>query len=298
MSLSRRTFLSYATATAAWAALPATRAFGSAKPSSTKKGLAGIAPEPSSLVTSWYYDWRLHPATSGMPALHPEIQFHPMCWGWRPATALAAEAAGQPNRPARSDDSTAQGLEALRASKPQVLFGFNEPDQPEQSHLSPETAIDAWPAFQGVAQELVSPSCAHPQSPWMETFVAAVERRHLQLDSLGYHTYPTDSVDAFATHLDAFHRKFGRPVWVTEFAVADWAARDGRTVNRYSVERVAAFMRGACKFLEETPWIRGYAWFPRGGRFATRDLKGPLASSVLFNEDGTLNELGKLYDSI
>ncbi len=298
MSLSRRTFLSYAAASAAWATLPRTQAFGSSMPSTTKKGLAGIAPEKSGLVTSWYYDWRLHPATSGMPALHPEIEFHPMCWGWKSQAAMQAAATRQPNCLTPCDDSTAQGLEALRKLKPKLLFGFNEPDQAEQSNLSAETAIAAWPAFQGIAQELVSPSCAHPQSAWMEKFVSVIERRHLQLDSLGYHTYPSDSVDAFATHLNAFHRKYGRPVWVTEFAVADWAARDGHTVNRYSVERVAEFMRGACKFMNETPWIRGYAWFPSNGKFSNRDMKGPLASSVLYNEDGTLNELGKLYNSI
>ncbi len=221
-----------------------------------------------------------------------------MCWGWKHPAEMQAASAGQPNCLTPCDDSTAQGLEALRILKPKLLFGFNEPDQPLQSNLSVETAVAAWPAFQGVAHELVSPSCAHPQTAWMEKFVSAIERRHLQLDSLGYHTYPSDSVDAFATHLEAFHRKYDRPVWVTEFAVADWAARDGHTVNRYSVERVAEFMRGACKFMDETPWIRGYAWFPRGGRFATKDMNGPLASSVLFKEDGTLNELGQLYNSI
>ena len=298
MSLSRRTFLSQAAAAAAWAAAPPIRAFAPSTPSTSKKGLAGIAPEKSGLLTSWYYDWRLYPATTGLPALHPEMQFHPMCWGWRSEAAMQAQAAQQVHPQAHSDDSTAQGLQALRARKPTVLFGFNEPDQPEQSHLSPEAAIDAWPAFQGIAQELVSPSCAHPQTDWMETFVSAAERRHLQLDSLGYHTYPSDSVDAFATQLNAFHRKYDRPVWVTEFAVADWAARDGHTVNRYSVDRVADFMRGACRFMEDTPWIRGYAWFPRGGKFSTRDRKGPLATSVLFNDDDTLNDLGKLYASI
>ena len=50
---------------------------------STKKGLAGIAPLNSRLVTSWYYDWQLHPATHGMPLLHSPC--HPLsASGWRP----------------------------------------------------------------------------------------------------------------------------------------------------------------------------------------------------------------------
>jgi hypothetical protein len=92
---------------------------------------------------------------------------------------------------------------------------------------------------------------------------------------------------------------YNRPVWVTEFAVADWQAKSGQVPNRYSVEQVTAFMKATCAYMDKTPWVRGYAWFPRGGQFGVKaHLNGPLATSVLFEQDGTLNGLGKTYAAI
>ncbi len=230
---------------------------------SVKKGLAGIAPLNSKLVTDWYYDWQLHPATRGMPSVDPAILFYPMCWGWRPAR-LAGTARANSQKPASkpaTDDSTPEGLMHLKAQNPKVLFGFNEPDHVDQSDLSVEDALKAWPAFQGVAQELVGPSCANPMGDWMAKFVPEIERQNLQMDALGFHSYVSPSVEPFVDKLEAFHARYKRPVWVTEFAVADWAAKDGKALNRYSVEQVAEFMQGACAYMDKTPWIRGYFGF-------------------------------------
>ena len=270
---------------------------------SRKKGLAGIAPVNSDLVTHWYYNWTMHPAERGMPSLNPGIQFHPMCWGWKPARqekhplAQATESQNKRQKQDASDNSSPEGLVRLRTLAPKVLFGFNEPDKVKQANLTVEQAVSAWPSFQGIAHELVSPSCAQPGHEWMEKFVSQVQKQKLQLDALGYHSYGSDSVESFMEGLEAFHAKYQLPVWVTEFAVADWRARDGRTVNRYSVDQVAEFMKKACAYMEKTPWVHGYAWFPTGGQFAGPG-RGPLVSSMLYHEDGSLNELGKLYHSI
>lgn len=270
---------------------------------SKKKGLAGIAPVKSGLVTHWYYDWTLHPAKKGMPFLNPRIQFHPMCWGWKSARGekhIQTEQTDIQNKSRKqdtSDNSSPEGLARLRTQAPKVLFGFNEPDKVKQANLTVEQAVSAWPLFQGVAHELVGPSCAQPGREWMEKFVSQVQKQKLQLDALGYHSYGSDSAESFIENLEAFHAKYQLPVWVTEFAVADWRARDGKTVNRYSVDQVAEFMKKACAYMEKTPWIHGYAWFPTGGQFAGPG-RGPLVSSMLYHEDGSLNDLGKLYQSI
>ena len=297
MNVSRRNFILNGSAAVAAASISSTASALPLATRSTKKGLAGSAPENSGLVTNWYYNWSLHPSTVGMPAVNPAIRFYPMCWGWRPAKLANANVQDKPAGKRETDNSTPEGLLNLKAQSASLLFGFNEPDQAGQSDLSVEAAVKAWPSLQGVARELVSPSCARPGGEWMSKFVPEVERQQLQMDSLGYHTYGSDSVQAFIDHLEAFHAKYKRPVWVTEFAVADWTARDGKTVNRFSVERVAEFMKGACAYLDRTPWVRGYAWFPTGGKFASEG-KGPLVSSMLFNPDGSLNDLGKLYNSI
>lgn len=312
MSITRRNFIIAGAATVAASILrpkadgmaSAAEAWRMAAPTirtrSTKKGLAGIAPLNSRLVTNWYYDWQLHPAAHGMPSVDPAIHFYPMCWGWRPARPAEATStnSNKPTSTPAADNSTPEGLMHLKAQNPKVLFGFNEPDHVDQSNLSVEAAVKAWPAFQGVAHELVGPSCANPMGDWMAKFVPEIERQNLQMDALGFHSYGSPSVEQFVDKLEKFYARYKRPVWVTEFAVADWAAKDGKSLNRYSVEQVAEFMQGACSYMDKTPWIKGYAWFPTAGKHAAKGGSGPLISSMLYEADGSLNQLGRLYNTL
>jgi hypothetical protein len=299
MQISRRDFISTCSATiiassAVAQSLPLTTA------ANKKKGLAGVAPANSGLTTSWYYDWSLYAADQGLPPSDATIQFHPMCWGWRPSTNVPNPAL-ELNRhawgvPVHADNSSPTALAALRAQKPKVLFGFNEPDVHRQSNIKAEDAALAWSSFQGLAEDLVSPSCGDAEAKWMEIFMGEVERHKLQLDSVGFHHYGPPEPDEFIRHLDHVHALFGRPVWVTEFAVADWEAKSGP--NRYNADQVAVFMKSVCAYMNKTHWVKGYAWFPRGGRFGATGINGALAPSILFKEDGTLTGLGQVYATV
>ena len=41
------------------------------------------------------------------------------------------------------------------------------------------------------------------------------------------------------------YEKYGMPIWITEFAVADWSAKDQPGTNQYSEEEVLAFSQQA-----------------------------------------------------
>jgi hypothetical protein len=239
-----------------------------------KKGLAGAAPEASGLRTSWYYDWGMNPSTKGVPLHDASIRFVPMCWGWNP----------------RSLTSIAK----LRSQKPSLLFGFNEPDHTDQSNLTADAALAAWPNLQGIATELVSPSCAQPQSEWMQSFIATAEKSKLQVDSIGFHHYGSPEPEDFIGLLDKVHQMYGRPIWVTEFAAADWQAKEGGPSNRYTEQQMIDFMQAVCKFMEETSWVRGYAWYPWGNPGAV----GPLSVSSFFDTDGKLSMVGQAYAAV
>lgn len=272
MHFSRRSFLAGCSALVAASAWPqaATRL-------NPKKGLAGAAPANSGLITDWYYNWRDKPSDKGIPATDPAMRFLPMCWGWNPDTSPSI-------------------LTELRSQHPPTLLGFNEPDKENQSNIPVETALDAWPQFEGIASELVSPACANPLGDWMQRFMQGTEKRKLRIDSIGYHHYGPPSPDEFLSHLHKAYDLYQRPIWVTEFAVADWQAKNPEVPNRYSVDETAAFMQSVCTAMNKIECIRGYAWFPTGGRFARKqEAKGPLATSLLFEPDGRLNALGKLY---
>ncbi len=240
----------------------------------SKKGLAGAAPEASGLRTSWYYDWGVNPSTKGVPLHDSSIRFVPMCWGWNPRSLSS--------------------LTKLRSQKPALLFGFNEPDHTDQSNLTPDAALEAWPNLQGIATELVSPSCAQPQSEWMQSFMATAEKNKLQVDSIGFHHYGSPQPEDFIGLLSKVHQMYGRPIWVTEFAAADWQAKEGGPSNRYTEQQMIDFMQAVCKFMEETSWVRGYAWYPWGKPGAG----GPLSVSSFFDADDKLTMVGQAYAAL
>lgn len=281
MPVSRRYFL------AASAALLATAACSGSSGSSSsnlnsgktknnlnpKKGLGGAAPLTSDLVTPWYYNWGSNPSTSGVPAANPTMRFLPMVWGWYP-------------------NSTPALLTSLRTQNLSILLGFNEPDHTDQSNIPVDTAIAVWPQFQGIATELVAPAAANPLGTWMQIFMSAVEKQNLQVDSVAVHSYGSPSSSTFLNLLNSVHNLYQRPIWVTEFAVADWQAVNG-VPNSYSVTQVADFMQTVCPAMDKLPWIKGYAWYPWGS-----SSSNALTTSALFDSNGNLNELGKLYASL
>lgn len=270
---SRRDFLIAAGVFAASSAVPIQSQTLECKPT-PKKGLAGAALLHSGLRTSWYYNWGLKPSEKELPAIDPSIRFVPMVWGWN----------------ARSEAA----VNEIRAKRPTVLFGFNEPDHTDQSNLTVESALAAWPNLEGIATDLVSPSCAQPNQEWMQRFFEGAEKQHLHFDSVGFHHYGPPVPDDFIGLLEKVHALYGLPIWVTEFAGADWQAKKGGPANRYSETQMVRFIEAVCPFMEQAPWIRGYAWYPWGNA----GEGGPLSVSAFFKKDGTLTGPGKAYASV
>ena len=201
------------------------------------------------------------------------MRFFPMVWGWYP-------------------NSTPTLLTTLGAQKPSILLGFNEPDNSSQSNIPVDTAISAWSQFQGIATELVSPAAANPLGTWMQTFMTAIDQQKLQCDSIAVHDYGSASASAFLDRLNQIYTLYQRPLWVTEFAVADWQAVNGAT-DIYTVTQVYNFMQAVCPAMDKLPWVKGYAWFPWPAKSSDA-----LATSVLFDSNGNLTELGQLYASL
>ena len=97
------------------------------------------------------------------------------------------------------------------------------------------------------------------------------------------------NVDSFLKQIDAIWAKYQKPIWITEFAVADWA---GKYPGGYDVNLVQEFMKGACAGLESRDFVERYTW-------KTRNLADAnLGTSSLFNDDGTLTALGTIYAAL
>lgn len=243
---------------------------------SFKKGL-GIgtkseqwAEKLKELHAKWFYSW-----TSNIPDGIPNgTSFIPMIWGsWE--TKEIIQKAGE--------SAKAEGIKEL--------LGFNEPDQPKQSDMSVEEALGRWPLLAETGLRLGSPACVQPDGEWMKTFMSAAAKQNLKIDFVCMHNYGGPSADALVKRLEKIHKLYGKPIWLTEFAVGDWKAKSVE-VNRNKPETVLRFMEQALPRLEKLDFLERYAWFPATSNSA------PLGTSALYDESGKLNRLGECYRDI
>jgi len=65
----------------------------------------------------------------------------------------------------------------------------------------------------------------------------------------------------------------------------------GKDEPTFTVEQTEDFMRAVLPELEKRDYVQRYAWIP------ARSTSKHLGSSALFNDDGSLTELGKIYAS-
>lgn len=212
------------------------------------------------LNPKWYYTWNAR----GIQGLS-SVPFVPMVWG-------------------KSDVPYVPY--AVLPESP--LLGFNEPDGAQQSNLSVQTALSLWPSIQASGRRLGSPATAGNPSKdgsWLDQFVKGGGC----FDFVCVHWYAPPNAESFLKEVDAIWTKYKKPIWITEFAVADWS---GKFPGGFDLHLVTQFMKDACAGLESRSYVERYAWKTR----ATSDPS--MGTSALFNDDGSLTELGELYASI
>ncbi|SCZ90577.1 BZ3500_MvSof-1268-A1-R1_Chr9g10885 [Microbotryum saponariae] len=211
---------------------------------------------------AWAYNWANSVNNGNQPALSPEVDFVPMLWG-SDATGWSAAAKKR----------IAQGGK--------YLLGFNEPDLPSQSNITPARAAQLWKQnmepFVGKAR-LVSPAVTNgaftsdgaPMGVnWMADFLDNCTRCHI--DAIALHWYDAAwNTGYFFNYLTDAHKKFNKPIWLTEFAGS------GTTAEQQ------AFLKKVIPWLEKTPWIQRYAGF---GAFAGQYV----------NANGGLTAIGDTY---
>ena len=99
---------------------------------------------------------------------------------------------------------------------------------------------------------------------------------------MALHWYGGVTASTFLAHVDAVWLKYGKPIWITEFASADWSS----TTGGYDVTKVKAFIKAACAGLDQRSYVERYTWKSR----PTSDQQ--MGTSGLWNDDSTLTELG------
>ncbi|WP_165828203.1 glycosyl hydrolase [Rhodovulum sp. BSW8] len=222
-----------------------------------------------SVGVAWYYtwsDWALYDADPAPGT----VEFVGMTWDERLVTPEA--------------------LERIRASGATALLGFNEPDLDRQADMSVAQALDLWAALAATGLRLGSPAASLDQTlgegSWLGRFVAGAEARGQTVDFIAVHYY-SDSGDVaeFEAWLKAVHDQYDKPVWVTEWVLADWTG-----ARSFSAADQAAFARAATEMMDDLDFVERHAWFA-----ACEGGDGWYLNSGLFDAAGNLTEVGRTF---
>jgi RNA polymerase sigma factor (sigma-70 family) len=239
---------------------------------SAKKGVsvwkfAGLSAALDDVGAGWYYNWA--PGNDDVPAA-AGVEFVPMIWGRADVT-----------------DATL----ARARSEGTVLLGFNEPDMAGQANMSVEDALAAWPKLQATDMRLGSPAVAYgadADGGWLDRFMTGAKGKGLRVDFITLHWYGSDfgpaAVGQFLGYVDAVHRKYGLPVWVTEFGLMNF----GGSPKYPTGAQAAAFITGTTAGMQSRSYVERYAWF-------ALPAVGDSVDYGLYTDGHTPTEAGKAY---
>jgi hypothetical protein len=191
---------------------------------------------------SWYYTWSATPA--GGMASPPGVRFVPLIWG--------------------AANVNAGTLSQVRGEG-RYLLSFNEPDMSGQANMSPGQALSLWPQLEATGMRLGSPAVAdNGATPggWLDQFMSGAAARGYRVNFITLHWYGADfatgpAVSQLESYLQAVHARYHKPIWLTEFALANFGASP-QTPSR---GQQAAFLTAATAMLQRLSYVQRYAWF-------------------------------------
>ena len=222
------------------------------------------------LNLDWFYTWG-----KSVNLGQPVNDFTPMIWG---------ESSANPGVIAEIE-STLWKTGATR------LLAFNEPDHVGQAEMSVDRALSLWPILQRTRLKLGSPATKSPNSEWMNAFMTRAARQGLRVDFVAAHIYQNPDAKNFFRKVDSLYQRWGKPIWITETAVADWDATVSRP-SRYGRTQINNYMREIYAGCVQRSYVERFAWKTRAS------LDPQMGSSALFHTNGALTSTGQLYASL
>lgn len=227
----------------------------------------------------WYYTWGTTIPTAQEANMPPNSEFVPMFWG-----------AGNVN------STNINKLITLKnQGKIKYVLGFNEPDLAEEANMTVDQALNLWPQLESIGLPLVSPATSYPSlaaDSWFVRFMDGAQARNLRVDYIAVHLYVGGNPGTYIKILQDVYARYGKPIWITEFAVRDDNTGGNPANNIYTPEMILAFMENLLPQLEALPFVFRYAWFNPSPTMAG------LWPCALFNQNGSLTILGDYYKSV
>jgi hypothetical protein len=220
------------------------------------------------LKAFWFYTWG-----TLVPASTPQnCDFVPMFWGQANVTASNISAIQQ----------------AKAAGQVKYVLGFNEPDRPDQSNMTVSQALALWPQLESIGLPLGSPAASWPTLQWFYDFMDSTIAEKKRVDFICVHMYVGTDDNSFVQTLQTVYNKYHLPIWITEFATADWNAATP-AANQYTAADALGFMQRVLPKLDSLSFVQRYSWFSGDPTSAA------LWPSALIATNGQLTTLGQWY---
>ncbi|MBY8839934.1 glycoside hydrolase family protein [Streptomyces sp. SP2-10] len=212
-----------------------------------KKGISawkfdGVTKALADSNSGWFYTW-----SSGKGGIKPPrgVEFVPMI---HDAGSVTNKELGLAEKQGKS------------------LLGFNEPDRSDQAHMSVKQALDLWPRLQSTGLRLGAPAVAtggDVAGGWLDRFMKGAAARHYQVDFIPLHWYGADfdaqrATGQLRSYLEAVHKRYKKPIWLTEYALIDFSSGTPRYPSK---AQQAAFVEKSTAMLQHLDYVRRYAWF-------------------------------------
>jgi hypothetical protein len=155
-------------------------------------------------------------------------------------------------------------LSQVRGEGPDLL-SFNEPDMSGQANMTPAQALSLWPQLMATGLKLGSPAVATGGATpggWLDQFMSGAAARGYRVNFITLHWYGADfatgpAVSQLQSYLQAVHARYHKPIWLTEFALANFGASPQTPGRRQQ----AAFLTAATAMLQGLSYVQRYAWF-------------------------------------
>jgi len=175
----------------------------------------------------------------------------------------------------------------------QTILGFNEPNQPDQSNMTPMEAAVKWMEMQELYpnRTLVSPATGHADTEWFDEFWLQCEILGCRIDYLATHWYKsTQGAELTINTLRDYSERYGGlKIWFTEFAA----------YREHDEEKVIQYIEELLPLLEHSDFIHRYSWFI-SRYYEDYDESGwfwidPINSLLKFNSS-QLSNVGRAYN--
>ncbi len=214
---------------------------------SRKSGWAGsVASDINASNAGWYYNW-WHTRPSGDANAIGD---------WMPLIKYTNNLANKLNIVAGYSDVD-------------TLLFLNEPERQDQSNVSVAEAVSLWPQVEAALpnHRLVSPAVSDNQvgRAWLNDFMTQANANDFGVDAVAFHWYgsdnpnnPAGAANNFLNRVESYHNTYNLPVWITEFAMHDWA---GNFTTAAMEEANRQFLEIVIPELEARDYVEAYSFY-------------------------------------